>query len=437
VSGGACTRSATRNAYSDSAACGSLDAANDRCQNGDLVFVKGGNYASVHQSISGGAGRTSMCTIQEAPNETARMKRLNLSGVQWLTVRGVESLTMDCSNGGISCADNTFTPENRRAINVSQGSQNVVVDQVKYGGFNITDSRNVTIRNSELGPCNSWDTSNGGGGGREGCPNGPIQYCDTAIGCSGYNEGHLIERNVFFDYGCDATFFDGVGSDDCHHECMYVSYASDLTVRGNVFRGCANGGNIFHTFSNGGGLFTAHYGYRNYTVENNIFEQSCNNRSSPCGGRLDAASGIGHCNIYPGADLTNVKIRFNTFIGGSMFSLDVPCTQTAGNGLQIIGNLMKRTSTSCGVGWSPELMTHNIWSGTGTCGTNATNVGTTLGSVIVSDANGGDGHLRGAPGSTVADNYVPATVRGGCPASDIDGQPRPTTGFCDAGADER
>jgi hypothetical protein len=217
---------------------------------------------------------------------------------------------------------------------------------------------------------------------------------------------------------------------------MYVSYASNLTVRGNIFRNCANGGNIFHTFSNGGGSFSADFGFRNYTVENNVFEQSCNNRSAPCGGRLDGASGFGHCDIYGGGpDLTNVKIRFNTFIGGSTFNLDIACTQTTGNGLQIIGNLMKRTSVTCGVGWTPDYVSHNIYSGTGICGSSALNVGADLSNVITSDTNGGDAHLKAT--TTAADNYVPATVPGECPATDLDGEPRPTTGLCDAGADER
>jgi hypothetical protein len=355
-----------------------------------------------------------------------------------LTLRGVESLEMDCSNGGISCADNTLTPNNKRAIWVTNGSEDVVIENVRYGAFGIVDSRRVTIRDSDFGPCDSHDGQDPGAAGQEGCTNGPIQYCEIQeIGCTGYNEGHLIEGNTIHDYGCDDSFFNGVGSDDCHHECMYVSYASSLTVRANIFRNCANGGNIFHTFSNGGGSFTADFGYRNYLIENNIFEQACNNRSAPCGGRLDGASGIGHCNIYGGTDLTNFKLRFNTFIGGSTFNLDSPCSQAAGNGLQIVGNLMKRTAPTCGVNWTPEYVTHNIYSGSFTCGQNATNVGADLSAVIVSDTNGGDPHLRGAPGSTVADNYVPATVRGGCPATDIDGQPRPSTGSCDAGADER
>ena len=410
------------------------------CHAGDLVLIKGGNYTGGQQSITGAAGRTAMCTVDVATGERALMKRLSLGGVRWLTLRGVESLEMDCSNGGIACADNTFVPNNKRAVYVADGSQDVVVENVRYGGFGIFDSRRVTIRNSDFGPCDSYDGQDPGAGGQEGCPNGPIHYCDSsqALQCSGYNEGHLIEGNTIHDFGCDDSFFNGVGSDDCHWECMYVSYPKDLTVRGNVFRNCANGGNIFHTFSNGGGSFNAHYGFVNYTVENNVFEQSCNNTSAPCGGRLDGASGFGHCGIYNGGpDLTNVKIRFNTFIGGSTFNLDIACTQADGNGLQIVGNLMKRTSVTCGVGWTPEHAAYNVYSGSGTCGTNATNVGANLSNVVVSDVNGGNGHLKGAAGSTPADNYVPATVRGGCPATDIDGQARPTVGMCEAGADER
>ena len=135
--------------------------------------------------------------------------------------------------------------------------------------------------------------------------------------------------------------------------------------------------------------------------------------------------------------MTNVKIRFNTFVGGSTFEMDNVCSQAAGNGVQMVGNLMERTSPTCGIGWTPELVAHNIYSGNGTCGSSTLNVGATLGTVITSDVNGGNADLRGAIGSTVADGFVPASVRGGCPVRDIDGQLRPTTGGCDAGADER
>jgi hypothetical protein len=396
------------------------------------VLVKGGTYPAAQQSINGSNNRGGHCTIEVSSGETALMKKLALSGVRWLTLRGIESLTMG--------SDNPLTPENKRALWITGGSEEVVVDSVKYGGFGIADSRRVTIRNSDFGPCHSFDTADAGASGYDRCPNGPVQYCEAAeLGCSGYNEGHLIEGNTIHDFGCDESFFNGQGSDDCHHECMYVSYASNMTVRGNIFRNCANGGNIFQTFSNGGGSFTGDFGYRNYTIENNVFTQSCNNTSAPCGGRLDHAIGFGHCNMFSGTDLTNVKVRFNTFIGGSMFDLAIACSQAPGNGMTVVGNVLKRTSTSCGSngGTVPEVFSHNVWSGGGTCGSNAVNVGADLNSVIVSDSNNGDARLRGAAGSTAADNFVPATVRGGCPATDIEGRPRPTTGSCDAGAYER
>ena len=63
-------------------------------------------------------------------------------------------------------------------------------------------------------------------------------------------------------------------------------------MRGNVFRNCANGGNIFHTFSNGGGSFTADFGFVNYTVENNVFEQTLQQQPRPL--RRAARRRVGH-----------------------------------------------------------------------------------------------------------------------------------------------
>ena len=134
--------------------------------------------------------------------------------------------------------------------------------------------------------------------------------------------------------------------------------------------------------------------------------------------------------------MTNVKIRFNTFIGGSTFELDNVCSQAAGNGLQIVGNLMERTSPPAESAGPPNSSPTTSTPATAPAArTRPTSAPTSA--TIVSDTNGGNGHLRGAVGSTTADGYVPPTVRGGCPATDIDGQRRPTTGTCDAGADER
>ena len=400
------------------------------------MLVRGGTYGG--QTISGSNGRGGQCVIAVADGESVTVGGpLSLDGAGQVRVDGGGDRFGQGARlkTALMGSRNSLVPENQFPGNIS-GSDDVVLEGADFGGWLVIDSRNAVVRDNDIGPCNSYDGQDPGAGGQAYCDNGSIEYCETSqLQCAGYNEGHLIEGNRIHDFNCDDSFFNGVGSDDCHWECMYVSYPRNTTVRGNLFANCANGGNIFHTFSNGGGSFTADYGYVNYTVENNVFTRSCNNQSAPCGGRLDGASGFGHCNIYSGTDLTNVKIRFNTFIGGSTFNLDLACSQAAGNGLQIIGNLMKRTSVTCGVGWTPELAAYNIYSGSGTCGTNATNVGADLNPVITADTDTGDAHLK--PGTTTADNYVPTTVRGGCPATDIDGQPRPTTGTCDAGADER
>ena len=143
TNGGSCTRSPSRVGYSDAAACGSIDAANDKCLNGDQALIRGGNYTGGGQSVSGSGGRTAMCRIDVVTGERAMMKGLSIGGVRWLTLRGVESLEMDCSNGGISCSDNSFVPDNKRALYVS-ASEDVVIENVKYGGFGIGDSRRVT-----------------------------------------------------------------------------------------------------------------------------------------------------------------------------------------------------------------------------------------------------------------------------------------------------
>jgi hypothetical protein len=207
-------------------------------------------------------------------------------------------------------------------------------------------------------------------------------------------------------------------------------------VRANTFIGCANGGNIFHTFSNGGGSFTADFGFVNYTVENNVFTQSCNNRPpGPCGGRLDGASGFGHCNIYSGADFTNVRIRFNTFLGGSGFDMAIPC-QPAVGGVTLVGNLRNGSSAACSTGWStPPVMRYELYHTFGALcsGLGNLNIGGLLTFVANNSNTAPDPHLTGL--INLAENRVP--VSAGCPLHDIDGQPRPVSGFCDAGADER
>jgi hypothetical protein len=401
------------------------------------VIVKGGSYGA--QTITGGNGRTSACSFTVAPGEMVTLNgAIGFDRAEQVSVDGgggINGVGARLKTAAMGAA-NVAVPNNQFAGNIS-GSRNVTLQGADFGGWLVIDSQNATVRNNDIGPCDSYDSRDFSGAY---CDNGSVEYCEAAeIGCAGYNQGHLIEGNRIHDFGCDDSFYNGTGSDDCHWECMYVSYPKDLTIRGNTFVNCANGGNIFNTFSNGGGSFTADYGFTNYTIENNVFTQSCSNSSAPCGGRLDFAFGIsGHCNIYSGADLTNVKIRNNTFLGGSGMDLSGGCTQ--GNpGVSISGNIRNGQSLACGTGWAtpPAISRETFYNGGATCGAGSQNLGSSAAALdpfVITNSNAApDAHLKGATGAL--DGSVPTTM--GCPASDVDAQSRPTTGGCDAGADER
>jgi len=155
---------------------------------------------------------------------------------------------------------------------------------------------------------------------------------------------------------------------------------------------------------------------------------------------VDFAFGMsGQCGIYSGADLTNVKIRSNTFLGGSGTDLSGGCTQGS-PGVTISGNVRNGQSSACGTGWAspPAISREVFYNGGATCGTGSQNLGagaTALSPFVASHSNTApDAHLTGGAGRL--DGAVPATS-GGCPTKDIDTQDRPIEGSCDAGADER
>lgn len=437
VDGGTCVDNSSAVSYSSATACGGFDTANDAADNGDTIKVKGGTYAA--QTITGGNSRTTRATLTIATGETATIDgSLQISVASFITLDGGGSrygVGARLVTTLMGSDDNAAAPDNQWPGNIN-GSNQVTLQGADFGGWFILDSTNATVKFNDIGPCNNVDNS-GVGSGSSMCDNGSVEYCEVAeIGCAGYNTDHLVEGNLVHDFNCDDSFFNGSGGDDCHWECMYVSYANNLTIRGNKFVNCANGGNIFHTFSNGGGSFTADFGYTGYTLENNVFTQSCNNVGSECGGRLDNASGFGHCNIYSGNDFTNTKIRFNSFLAGSGFDMDNACTMGS-PGVTFTGNIRNGSSVACAGIWSvPPTFQYEVYHTYGTTcgGTGNTNIGGSP-TFFTSDTNTApDAHLTGAETQT-PDNKVPTSAT--CPSEDFDGQTRPNDTNCDAGADER
>jgi hypothetical protein len=321
-------------------------------------------------------------------------------------------------------------------------SSHVTLEGADFGGWMIENSTAVTFRDNDIGPCDAIDADAGG----LNCDNGSVEYCEAGLAmgndrtCDGYNEGHVVEGNLIHDFGADRSFYSGGGSNEPHWECMYVSYPRDLTIRGNTFKNCSNGGNIFFTFANGAGTFTADYGYTGVLIENNVFTQTCTNSAPPCGGRADFAFGIsGHCEIFPGPDLTDVRIQFNTFLAGSGFDMSGGCTQGT-PGVTLRGNVRLGTAAASACGsegaWAvePDTADETFYGGPVTCGTGSQRLGRDrrrLDKLVASNSNESpDAHLVGPRGRL--DGFVTE----GCPKRDIDGAARPAT-RCDAGADER
>jgi hypothetical protein len=146
--GGTCTDSATLVVYSDSAACGSLDAANDTCENGDIVYVKTNAYPS--QDITGSNSRSSACTIQEAPGETATTTSIWLRDTtNWLTIKDISNIGGVTGHNGGDCF-NGSVPD----VSVCVHGDNIILDNVDVPGpYAHVDlqTNNSVWKNSDFG----------------------------------------------------------------------------------------------------------------------------------------------------------------------------------------------------------------------------------------------------------------------------------------------
>lgn len=464
TNGGTCADSPTLVPYDDSTACGSLDAANDVADNGDVIVAQGGTYGA--QTITGSNGRTARATISIVTGETMTVNgQLAIEGVNYLTIDGGGSLFGENSRLVTSEMGTGATPTSQYQAYIATTNE-VTLQGADFGGWQLRGTTNTSVINNDIGPCNNYDYLDESS---PGCTNGKITNCTinfTAGSCPAIelNADWLVQGNRIHDFGCDYSFYNGTGieggssPDACHWECMYLSYIDGGTIRGNIFTNCANGGDVFTTFSNGAGEFTGGHGHRDYLVENNVFDVACSNNlgsvpmseaqynsasgsaGNGCGGRNGESTGF-RCDIYNGGtDLTNVTFRFNTFIGGGHVGfLDASdsandCTSSA---LYIYGNIMGWGST-CGAGsvsGSPSI-TYNLIYGAFACGTNATVVANLTG-IITNNTAGSTGDATLVSGSTAAENLVPTSTLNGCSSTDIIGVTRPQdAGFCDAGAYE-
>ena len=373
ANGGTCTYSATPVEYSDAAACSStnLDTGWDKLSSGDTMRVQAGTITSAQKITGGKAGDTFI--IGAGQGQTV---------ISDATVPDCEpqfgAATQWCSEAAHMVLQDVTIDANAE-------------DGMSAGSWITGTGTNVTYRDVDIvgehpdllveGSGFTWD------GGTWADP-GPFERV-----CGGsYGEIIWIQNSA------DNTLINGVTFNpqttdvSCAPDNPHVEYSrwesgsNNITFSNNIYKPGADAGSGYHFASVSGTTGIRLIG--NYYADN---------------------AGTTWAQI---PNSTVDLVAYNTFSGDDSF---------AGTVTKWVGNLGPQQGVCSG--------THvkNVWSGTGTCGSDTFVGATSLG------VNSTTGALSaGSPAINAAES-----PRGDCPLTDRDGDARPTGGAnCDAGADE-
>jgi hypothetical protein len=296
---------------------------------------------------------------------------------------------------------------NQRGVFVGPGSTNIRLEDIDAGSVHTWFADGVTVKGGDYGPCHAtWPPS------ANVCGNSKFDVSKNVV----------VDGATFHDYRFDESCFTVSGA-DCHWECMYINGGENVTIRNSKFRGCA----IFDIFTTISGPDAARMGHKNLVIENNWFGAAFNEW---LGGGSERATALmlawcGNSSL----GYRDVNIRFNSFQANANITVD----RVAGcvfDNVRVTGNLMMRGTCEPGFAYAYNVYSTR-WSGN-LCSATDRLLGATFPYADGAQGPGMDFHLA-AP--SLVDGLVPVTA--GCPSTDIDGQPRPTLGFCDAGSDER
>jgi hypothetical protein len=394
---GNCTRNAP---------CASFNRAFQLAKPGQIVEVAGGTYPS--QRIWA-AGRSEGPNVVFQPARGAKVvlgAGLELGednpglGPDFLTIKNMQT----AYKAGEPGAGNQY------GIFIGPGTSNVRLEKLDAGNFHIWRADRITIKGGDYGPCHAvWAAPNV-------CGNAKIDVSTNIT----------VDGAVFHDYRFDETCF-GPGG-DCHWECMYINAGRNVTIRNSKFRDCA----IFDIFSTISGPDAGAMGHRNLTIENNWFDIPWDERpGGPTRSRAGAVV-LAWCQNSPHG-YRDVYVRFNSFQPNTRLEHDATVACVYDN-VRVVGNLMMWD------GCDPRYTyAYNVWSTTwrrGKCAPSDRIGAKTFPYVRRDSGSSFDFHLA-AGRKTLADDFVPASVAGGCPRTDFDGDRRPLQKRCDAGADER
>lgn len=367
-SGGSCLRQATAGAYVDAQACGSLDAAYQAAAAGDMVRIKGGSYGDQTINVKSGAAGPNR-VFAAASGETVSFHDVTEEDADYVTLQGPMTLhrldltaTLNAVVDGLTIAYN-YTDQ---------------IDPIVFIGGKSTGGRTsngVVIRNSDIS--GAWDQKN-------------VMIDDSGGSVSNV----LLDRNdIHSQKMSDASV---------HMECLWITDADGVTVRGNRVWGCHGTGDVIIGNSAGGP------GATNILFENNVFETSYSTGTDEC---CTATAFTIQTGAFPASTWT---FQYNLFESPVVWQ----------PGMTVRGNLGIGGSCASGVAFA-----YNLWTDID-CGTDTKNTAALNASQFVNSA---------------AHNWRPAGVTssqidrgdpGTYPSTDADSLNRPTGNAPDAGAYE-
>ena len=400
--GGSCVDNASLTAYVDADACGTFAAALATCDNGDTVYVKTSSaYAGETLTSAAGNSRTSACTVESEPGSADiqfssdfTFGSLGGNGPDYITIKHVQ------------CGSSTVSFTNEVNLNIYDQSNNVVIDDWDCPFFDLFDASNVTIRNSDWGPCGSSAT-------RSCIPR--IANSNVTINA----QGPTIEDSSFHDIWC------GTGSSSAcssfHTDGMAVFGSRNLTLRRvKFYRNDITNIRFQNNTSNG-------RTNENVTVENSWFGAPCATTSG-----TNCTGGTNGNSFDIDNEAAAFTLRFSSFANQTYPQCTTNVCGTTASPAVFLGNIYSVHGSFCS--YTKVTMSYNATNDWG---------GYSGGACVASDYNGTfptytdssnsssmNFHLTGATGG--ADNLV-AT---GCIATDYDQAARAGSN-CDAGSDER
>lgn len=433
-SGGRCKRRSAPGPEIAAQDCGSFGAAYQAAHCGDVVNIDAGDYGASQSLVD----RPSLdaCSRPVEFRATAGVPRSSVV-LEYLSAgTGAQANTNGASNWTLQGVTV------KSAINLYPPSRNVTIRDVQGGTLTIVATSNVTVENSNWGPCynlislTSGKTANG-----QAAPtfspnpavtcNGNIKINGTWTQANGtvyHLNGLTFKKNVIHDFIDDNSnpYWD-------HFECMFVNGGTNITIDSNKFYDCQIYSIFLQPFSG--------YPITSLTIQNNWFwanqegEGSCaSNGSCPPSRPWSSALDFGE---ETSSDVKDVLVRYNSFDPQDGIIVDGTPPDSA-SAVRFIGNIVGNSGYGRCI--SGASYSYNIWltqdaSHPGTCG--ATDIERSTSPYIRASDSGSTLDNLGLRCATRARDFVKPNAPDYQLNYDIAGTSRNPNGPRDAGAVER